>query len=500
MLTVNPKRMKKRRLNILSILMFGAVISASAQLQPAGTAGSQPSPRAQEQVIDSSQIFSVRLFQEIVLKNHPIVRQATLLSASARADVMQALGKFDPLLESTFDRKEFGNTDYYSNWSNQLKVPLWLAGADLKIGYDHFTGENVNPQYITPEQGLSSVGISIPLGQGFVIDARRNVLRQSKIMMRYAEAERVKQILSVWYSAVSDYWSWYLAFTEYMLLREGVDLATTRFVALRGQTMIGDKPPIDTVEARITVQDRQIQLAKLSIELNNRALLLSNHLWDSTYSPLELPGDAMPEQPNEKMLRPENEQIDTLISFASAQHPNLLILRAKSARLEVERLYRRELLKPRMNLTGSLITARDRFGAFNPHYYDIAWRNYKFGVDFSLPLFLRAERGKLRAVKIQQDQLDLDLQQTDREIRNDIITSYNTLLAYRNQLEIQVASIDYQQQLLDAEQQKYALGESTLFLINSRETKLIDMKIKRAEMIAGYQKSLAKLYYNAGTR
>ncbi|MET0463236.1 MAG: TolC family protein [Chitinophagaceae bacterium] len=492
--------MNKRILNILPVLVLGVLMPASAQVRPSGTADTVPVSTTKEIPVDSSRIFSVHLFQQMVLKNHPIVRQATLLSAAARADVMQALGKFDPLLESTFDRKEFGNTDYYSNWSNQLKVPLWLAGADLKIGYDHFTGENVNPQYITPEQGLSSVGISIPIGQGFVIDARRNVLRQSKIMMRYAEAERIKQILSVWYAAVSDYWSWYLAFTEYLLLKEGVDLATTRFVALRGQTLIGDKPPIDTVEARITVQDREIQLAKLSIELSNRRLILSNHLWDSTFLPRELPEDAIPELPDEKTLTPEDEKIDTLISYASAQHPSLLMLRARAARLDIERSYRRELLKPRLNLTGSLITARDRFGAFNPHYYDLAWRNYKVGVDFSFPLFLRAERGRLRAVKIQQDQLDLDLQQTDREIRNEIITSYNTLLAYRNQLEIQVASIGYQQQLLDAEQQKYTLGESTLFLINSRETKLIDMKIKRAEMIAGYQKSLARLYYNAGTR
>ncbi|RYY52242.1 MAG: TolC family protein, partial [Chitinophagaceae bacterium] len=389
---------------------------------------------------------------------------------------------------------------YYANWANQLKVPLWLAGADLKIGYDNFTGENVNPQYITPEQGLGSVGISIPFGQGFVIDARRNVLRQSKIMLRYADAERVKQILSVWYAAVSDYWSWYAAYSEYRLLLEGVELATKRFVALRGQTLIGDKPPIDTIEARITVQEREIQLAKLTVELDNRRLLLSNHLWDSTFNPVELPADAVPEQPLESALRPQDEKPDSLLSLASGQHPDLLKLRAQASRLEVERRYRRELLKPTLNLSGLLITARDRFGAFTPRYYDVSWQNYKVGVDFALPLFLRAERGKLRSVKIRQQQLDLDLQQTDREIRNDILTAYNTLQAYKSQLDIQVTGISYQEQLLNAEQQKYSLGESTLFLINSRETKLIDMKIKRAGMIAGYQQSRAKLYYNAGTR
>ncbi len=471
-----------------------------AQLPPSGSTPVTALQSGNMKTVDSARIFPVSLFQQILLRNHPIVRQAELLSAAARADVLQSLGKFDPMLESSFDRKEFANVDYYSNWSNQLKVPLWVAGADLKIGYDRFAGENVNPQYVTPDQGLTGIGISIPLGQGFLIDSRRNVLRQSRAMVRYAEAERVKQILSVWYAALSDYWNWYYAYSEYIFLNEGVDLATTRFRAIQGRSDIGDAPPIDTVEAKITVQEREIELARLGIELNNRRLLLSNYLWDSTFNPLELPADAIPEQPLGYTLRPEDVRIDSLVGFAAERHPDLLMMRADSTRLAIERSFRREMLKPTMNFSGMLISARDRLGPVTPKYYDFAWRNYKVGVDFAFPLFLRAERGKLRAVTIQQDQLVLDVQQTNRDIRNDIITTYNKLKAYKEQIIIQGASIENQQRLLDAEQQKYALGESTLFLINSRETKLIDMQIKRASMIAGFQKSLAELYYKAGTR
>ncbi|WP_276481044.1 TolC family protein [Paraflavitalea pollutisoli] len=489
------------RIIIIYILVLGCFHLAQAQPVTGLTWQQLPAYVVhKEKTPDTADIFSLAQFQQLVLKNHPIVRQAALLTEEARAGVLQSLGKFDPLLQSSFDRKEFGNRDYYSNWTNQLKVPLWFAGADLKIGYDRVVGDNVNPQYITPDEGLSGVGISIPLGQGLIIDARRNVLRQSRLMTRYAEAERVKQILSVWYTAVSDYWSWYQTYSEYELLKDGVELASTRFVALRGQTLIGDKPPIDTVEARITVQEREIELARLSIELSNRRLLLSNHLWDSTGSPVELPGAAIPEQPNEKLLQPDRVAIDTLVRHAASKHPELLKIRTKAATLDVERSYRRELLKPRIDISGTLITARNRFGIFDPKYYDIGWRNYKVGVDVAFPLFLRAERGKLRSVIIKQDQLQLDLVQTDREIRNSILTSYNKLEAYKNQLVIQVSSIAQQQQLLDAEQQKFKLGESTLFLINSRETKLIDMKVKRAKMIAGYQQSLAELYYKAGTR
>ncbi|RYE27259.1 MAG: hypothetical protein EOP42_19455, partial [Sphingobacteriaceae bacterium] len=86
------------------------------------------------------------------------------------------------------------------------------------------------------------------------------------------------------------------------------------------------------------------------------------------------------------------------------------------------------------------------------------------------------------------------------DIKTNILTSFNDLKAYQSQLSIQSSSINNQKVLVKGELQKFDLGESTLFLINSRETKLIDMQIKQAELVSKYQKSLADLYYKAGTR
>ena len=449
---------------------------------------------------DSGRVFSLKDLEGLVLLNNPIFKQAGLLSASARMQVMQSLGKFDPKLESAFGRKEFGNTDYYNNWFNELKVPLWLAGADLKITHDRSVGTYINPQYRTGDEGLNGIGLSVPLGQGLLIDARRNTLRQAKIMVRYAEAEQVKQIITLWYDAVKDYWQWYNTYIQYELLRDGVDLAAKRYEAVVRQTLIGDKPGIDSVEAGITVQERQIQLAKLTQELQNARLLLSNHIWGANDTPMELPENAVPQPVDERLTVMNQPVLDSLINRAAAQHPELVKLRSKSDQLVVERSFRREMLKPTLNLTGALVSSRNTFGAYDPKYYDFRWQNYKVGVDFSIPIFLRYERGKLREVELKQQEVGFDLQQTSRVIKNDIVTYYNTLVAYRDQLSLQVSSISNQQRLLEAEQDKFELGESTLFLINSRETKLIDMQIKRAEMIANFQKTLAGLYYKAGTR
>jgi outer membrane protein TolC len=449
---------------------------------------------------DTAKVFALDDLQLLVFRYHPIIKQAALLSESARANVLQSLGYFDPALKAGFSQKLFGNTTYYNRWNSELKIPLWLAGADLKIGYDRNVGMHVDPESRTNNNGLSAIGLSIPLGQGLVIDARRNTLRQSKIMVQYAEADQLKQINSVWYGVVKDYWNWYYAYQQFKLINEGVDLAQRRFKALSAQTLIGDKPGIDSVEAYITVQERIIQKEKTAIELQNARLVLSNHLWDERGTPLELPEEAVPQSINEIINKPSALLLDTLMGKAADYHPELVKLRSKGEQLAIERTYRQEMLKPKLNLNGNLISNRTGFNSNIPGYYDFNWSNYKLGIEFSFPLFLRAERGKLREVKIKQQELSYDLQQSGREIRNNILASFNDLSAYSSQLRVQTKSIENQQILVNGENQKFTLGESTLFLINSRETKLIDMKIKQESMIAGYQKTLAELYYKAGTR
>jgi outer membrane protein TolC len=473
------------------VFTFLLVLNASANLTVAQSRNSADS---------LASIFSMKDMQEIVLRNHPIVKQAALLSLEAKAKVMTALGNFDPSINASFSRKNFGGTEYYNHWDSKLKVPLWVAGADLNIGYDRNVGVYNNPETQTSRAGLTGLGLSIPLGQGFFIDARRSTLRQSKIMVDYAEAEKIKQINNVWYNAGKDYWNWYYAYQQYVHINNGVNLAYTRFLALRQQVLLGDKPPIDSVEAAITVQDRRVQLQSSTIELQNTRLLLSNNLWDKDGKPQELPENAVPENDSIPPNILSSLKLDSLVSAADDRHPDLLKLRRQGEQLNVERRYRQEMLKPKLNVTGSFLSSRRDFWSYVPDSYDFRIPNYKVGIDLSFPFFLRAERGKLREIKIQQSELEYNLEQTGREISTNIFTSFNELKGYQSQLSLQTQNVTNQKILVSGELQKFAFGESTLFLINSRESKLIDMQIKRAEIISSFQKSLATFYYNAGTR
>ncbi|RSK48252.1 TolC family protein [Hymenobacter rigui] len=490
------------------LLLCGLAISTATLAQdprlPAQKPGLEPAPLQTRQLAqdrpptDTARVFSLQDLADLVFLHHPVVKQAALLSDDARAQVQQARGGFDPKLGSGFDRKYFGGTDYYNNWSNELKVPIWPGGIDLKVGYDRMVGTYVNPEYRTPQKGLAVAGLSVPLGQGLLIDERRSTLRQARIMVDAAEAERVKQINEVWLRAAQDYWNWYNTYQQMLLIQEGIELAETRFRGTSRRAQLGDQAPIDSVEAQITVQDRQVQFEQLRVELQNARLLLSNHLWNKDGQPVELPAYAVPQTPPLTPL--DSAGYEQLLDFATNRHPTLLKLDAKIRQLGVEERYRRELLKPTINVSGYLLSRGDFYRPEVPAYYDFGRDNYKVGVDFAFPLFLRKERGKLWQTRLKVQDANLEQQNSRRQIANQVGTKYNTLKAYERQLAVQAQAIANQRVLLAAESQKFELGESTIFLVNARETKLIDLRLKQESMRASYEKALAELYYYAGTR
>ena len=436
--------------------------------------------------------FGYEDFKNLVLKNHPTVKQANLFPRDAEAEIMQAKGAFDPKITSYFDRKAFKGTDYYNRWDNVLKIPTW-SGVDFKLGYERNTGK-----YLLEEESsqLMVAGLTVPIGQGLVIDARRNTLKQAQLGRNYAEAERQKLINSTVFYAAKSYWDWWFSYQQLQLIREGYDLADKRFIATRERARVGEQATIDSVEAKITLQDREVALQQAIIELQNNRLALSNYLWSANEIPLELPEDAAP--PLAGIRKVDETTLLTLINQAKLQHPEIQKLNIKINQLQVEERFRKEMLKPILNANFNFIA--DGF-ANKPIYENknsFSLDNHKLGFEFAMPLFLRKERGKLQQVRIKQQSTGFELNLTRREIMNDIYAAYNEIRNYENQLRIQQDATNNQAILVRAEQRKFDIGESTLFLINTRESKLIEMRTKVESLKSKYEKALANLAYMAG--
>jgi len=244
---------------------------------------------------DSAKVFSYQDFYDLVVRNHPVLKQANTLSDNANAELLMIRGAFDPKFATGFDQKYFANTYYFNFWDSNLKIPIQAGGIDIKAGFERNVGQTLGTDIQTPPDGLSYVGVEVPLLQRMLIDQRRADLRNAKIFQQIAEVERVKVINKLVISAAKEYWNWYMAHRSFQLSKEFYDLAANRYGFVKQRVTQGDLPAIDTSDAQVTLLDRRVMLEQATVEVQNARLILSNYLWNDNGDPRELPEFAIPQ-------------------------------------------------------------------------------------------------------------------------------------------------------------------------------------------------------------
>jgi outer membrane protein TolC len=122
--------------------------------------------------------------------------------------------------------------------------------------------------------------------------------------------------------------------------------------------------------------------------------------------------------------------------------------------------------------------------------------NYKWGITFEIPVFLRKERGELAKtnLKLQDEKYNLENSRAYLEfkIKNAWIEYKNALV----QLEIFEKTVIDSKRLLEAEIEMFDTGESSLFLINARELAYIQAKLKWVESTAKSKQAFLSLKFN----
>ena len=437
-------------------------------------------------------LLSYREYLGYVKEYHPLAKQAKLVLSNAEAELLKARGGFDPKIEVDYDQKQFKGDEYYDILNATFKVPTWY-GIELKAGFEENEGIFLNPERSVPENGLYNAGLSVSVAQGLLIDERRAQLRQAKFFVEQSKQDQTLLVNELLYKASEAYFDWLQAYKQVLLQREFLGNAQQRFRGVRSSALLGDVAIIDTVEANIPVQNRSLLLEQARIALNNKRLALSNYLWISNNIPMEVREDVIPEETLEVTLTqtlgvsPLNTE-----EFDLTNHPKLLSLQYKGEALEVDRQFKANNLLPRIDLEfNALSSTPDRTETFNSN-------DYKFGINASFPLFLRKERGALRMAKfkIQDNEFEQELAQIN--IANKVEALQQELTSLREQISINENMVNSYTQMLNAEIRKFSFGESSVFLINSREQKLVEARVKQIKLEQKYYSGFAKLFQALG--
>lgn len=428
-------------------------------------------------------------FLGYVKQYHPVVKQADLKIESGIATLLKARGGFDPKVEVDFNEKDFKNREYYEKLYATFKIPTWY-GIELKANFEENSGYYLNPENTVPEDGLFSAGIGFSLGQGLFINKRMADLKKAKFFKEQSIAERNLQVNQALYDASLAYFNWVQAYKEYKIYEKFLENATIRFNGVRSSVIAGDKAGIDSLESGITVKNRKLELEQAKVALFKARLEASNFLWLEN-TPVEIAENVFP------MAVFEDEVdnylgLNNLENFNIQNHPKIIALNRKIDGLSVDQRLKANKLLPKIDLQYNFLTETpDDTNSLNAS-------SYKAMINVAMPLFLRKERGDLKLSKIKVQDANFALSDTQLQLQNKIDAITNEVESFKTQNILIVDIVKDYEAMLIGEERKFSFGESSVFLINTREKKLIDVQVKAVKLENKFLSTKAKLFNSLG--
>jgi len=430
-----------------------------------------------------------------VKQYHPVIKQAGLQVESGRLKITKERGDFDPKLYGNVDHKDFDGTEYFKQSEAGIKIPT-LTGVELSSSYSTNRGALLNPEMYTPGGGLVSGGIKVPLGRGMFTDEDRASLKKAKVYANATELERRAMINNILYDALQQYFKWAEAHNQFDVYDYSVVLARDRFAAVKRSYELGDLPAIDTLESYIQLQNRTLLRAEYELKFIRETRKLSNYLWGDSLVSLEIADSIVPVDLELMILRAPvaPQQVSVFEQNIAELHPEILKYDLNEEQLLIDRRLQVEYLKPQLDVKYNLLNEPidgDPFTGMNPN-------NYKWGLDFAFPLYLRKARSSVNLADISIQDNNLEQASKTLSLQNKIIQNWRAQNILLEQIDNYRDAVRNYDRLLQAERQKFNAGESSLFLINSRENMLFTARLKLIELLASYNTARYGIYWSAG--
>ncbi len=442
---------------------------------------------------NDSLLITYEQFIQQVVSNHPIAKQIRVQLAAADLNKMAAQGNFDPKLGANWDFKQFDNKNYFNILQSHLKIPVY-AGIEAEVGYNYARGYYLNPENKLPSAGQAYLGIKLPLLKGLWTNERQATLQKASILQQASAVAVITELNDLLYKAAKYYWEWTKAFNNYQLALKAAELTEKQLFAVRGAFRQGDLPAIDTLKVYIQYQERQVLIVNTEMEMRLAANNVAQFLWDENDTPMQLSPGARPVGLQEMVMQPLADDLLENNLTLLEQHPQLQLYAFKLQQLLVEQRLKRNKLLPKLDLKYNVLATNhvnffDKVGPAAPI------ESYKLGVKFSMPIFIRKERAELQMNQLKQKELNYFQAAKRQELKTKLENSFYQTQTIAQQTVILQQMVDNYQNLLQAERVKLSVGESSVFLVLTRQNQLLEAQIKQVKQQIEYLKSRTTFFW-----
>ena len=456
--------------------LTGRIVLAVAGLLVAAGAARAQSPAPSAPLLTPTELLGS------VERALPLLERARQDVAIAEGEAREARGMFDLSLEASVKTVR----GYYDSerLSGILEQPLATLGMTTYGGYR--LGRGVFAPYDSRSQTLSdgefTGGVQLPLLRNRATDPRRAAQQVTALGVEVAERGLDKARLTYFKQALAEYWDWVAAGQQLRVARGLLDLAEARDQQLADAAALGQIAPVERTDNRRAILQRRSALLLAERQLQMKTIDLSLYLRAPDGTPVRPGEHRLPPLPP-PMPQPEPDETEAL-RLAFERRPELEALRIKRAQQAVELRLAENAVLPTLDLFSEV--SRD----VGSGPASRSGQGLEAGVTFQLPFQRRKATGKVVQVRGKLAGLDQDLRWAEDEIRADVQDALSAGRAARLVLDVVTEELTVARELESLERDRFALGDSTQFVVNLRELATADAALREARARADHQKAL----------
>jgi len=374
----------------------------------------------------------------------------------------------------------------------------FATGGSVALAYNNITQEQNSFRSTVNPFTNSSLDLTVtqPLLQGFGLALNNRNIRVAKNNIKAADFVFRQQLINSVANVVQLYWSLVAANSTVNVNRQAVAVAQKLYDDNKKQVDIGTLAPIEVVRAEAQLATAQQALvAAQSAVLQLEAVLKSALSRNGLASLPILEAHVIPTDP---IRIPETEAIQPvqdLVSRALDNRPDIAQSRIQLNNADIILSGTRNALLPTLSAIGdfrsnALVGQQNTIlgppsvstgllqtppiadpyfvGGYGTVLAQLFGRNfptYSVGLSLTIPLRNRAAQANMATASVNLRQNQLFLQRQINQIRVDVQNAITAVNQARTQYEAAVKGRVLQEQTLDADQKKLALGATTVYQV-----------------------------------
>jgi len=356
-----------------------------------------------------------------------------------------------------------------------------------------------------------TLGFNQKLLNGFGYRANAKFIRIAKNSARIADSVFRQQAITTISQTLNLYWD-LLAYQENVRVAEqSLTLAQKLLSDNRRQVEIGTLAPIEVIRPKAEVAARQQDLIVAQTNLQHQQELFKTAI--SKRVDMEL--SSVTVDPTDTLPEPKPDDVpplDEALQLATTNRPEIeqaeLNLRNQAITIKANRnallpsldifaTYAPTGLSGDRLINGSVVSAgwtNSLSGVFKGNYPD-----YSFGFSLQIPIRNRQAQADTARALVEEHQLKAQLQKAKNDIAQQVRSAEIAVIQAKAQIEAAREAVSLARQAFDAEQKKFRLGESTVFLVIQAQRDLTTAEGNEIKARSAYAKALAQFAQATGT-